>query len=782
MTADKNKSIYVTYNHLNLPYLVQKTTGDNILYYNDATGRKLSQQVTGSSFNVVKKTDYAGSYFYENDTLKFINHAGPPELQRRREEGRVIMTGPTKEYQYNLTDHLGNVRTTFTTKDKTITTTATLEASNMIVEKSQYLRYDDAKKVYSTLLDHTNGALPGYSQRLNGSSNEKFGLAKSLSVMPGDVIRLEVYAKYIDTNSGNWNATLTTLMSQLAAASAGVVIDGIEYANSSASFPTGFGTLTTKDDNGAPRAYLNWLIFDRNYQFVTGGFKQISTAAKETGTDVGFELVTPTQGDIVITDAGYVYAYLSNESSSVVEVYFDDFKVTQIKSPVIQTDDYYPFGLAFNEYQRESSLVNNYQYNGKEKQDELNIGWSDYGARMYMSDIGRWGIIDPLAELTRRISPYVYAYNNPLRYLDPDGMYAIQDLAGNSHEIGNNDVEDGHLDADDGAENNENQEQEKPKNTKVDIEKKTQEDQNSDELRSPLLLKEASLEDILELLRYAQTQKGNSQITVDKLVDVTGIEIKGSQIGNRSARSFDNGRIEVEVVNSKTSSVDTVSPYYPGVNNIAVGKSWNTDPTSVPTGYPNPFRDRTDEIAYPYQLVVYGTGKGNNERVIIVKFSNLNDFMAWYRILKKIVLSLIVSLSFIGCGDKTESQKFNSVYLEGLWYFFEQDSTYYEIYYTDSSYMAFMPDNYVYYNYKLEEGDTLLVNFAGELNKFKLSDIEPNSFMSTKDHLSILHHRLVDTVFSKKDWARILKGPDDEIYYKFRSYYLSRESDKRMKR
>ena len=49
----------------------------------------------------------------------------------------------------------------------------------------------------------------------------------------------------------------------------------------------------------------------------------------------------------------------------VGEVYFDDFKVEQVKSPVVQSDDYYPFGLTFGTYQRENSLNNPYQYNGK---------------------------------------------------------------------------------------------------------------------------------------------------------------------------------------------------------------------------------------------------------------------------------------------------------------------------------------------------------------------------------------------------------------------------------
>jgi RHS repeat-associated protein len=61
-------------------------------------------------------------------------------------------------------------------------------------------------------------------------------------------------------------------------------------------------------------------------------------------------------------------------------------------------------------------------YSGKEWQDEADMDWYDFEARNYSPELGRWMNPDPLVENFYAFSPYNYVFNNPLYFIDPNGM------------------------------------------------------------------------------------------------------------------------------------------------------------------------------------------------------------------------------------------------------------------------------------------------------------------------------------------------------------------------
>jgi len=96
---------------------------------------------------------------------------------------------------------------------------------------------------------------------------------------------------------------------------------------------------------------------------------------------------------------------------------------------VVQEDHYDPFGMKLGGLGYVSDIENKYLFQGKEFNDEAidtdsdgntdtYMNWYDFEARQFDPQIGRWHVVDPVAQTA---SPYAAMGNNPVSNIDPNG-------------------------------------------------------------------------------------------------------------------------------------------------------------------------------------------------------------------------------------------------------------------------------------------------------------------------------------------------------------------------
>ena len=163
-------------------------------------------------------------------------------------------------------------------------------------------------------------------------------------------------------------------------------------------------------------AFLEWRGFDvyaDNIQYFME--KSLSVFPTRLNFDGGY----PTRLNF---DGGYI---TSIDDTPVYHYYLQDHlgnnrMVVNANGEVEQVNHYYAFGGLMGE--STGGDTQTYKYNGKVLDRINGLDWYDYGARNYDAALGRWHVVDPLAEKYYNVSPYAYCGNNPVNRIDPNGM------------------------------------------------------------------------------------------------------------------------------------------------------------------------------------------------------------------------------------------------------------------------------------------------------------------------------------------------------------------------
>ena len=450
LTLDNNKSIdRITYNFMNLPQQVHMNGKGNIDYIYDAGGNKLKKVTTDSLSRHSTTTLYTGIFVYQQtdtitnpgggvDTLQFITH----------EEGRTRWafhkylggaSGYQWDYDFSEKDHLGNTRILLSQEKDTAQYMATMEAAYRNTENALFYNIPASSYAASSVpggypADGTTTPNDSVA-RVNGSG-QKIGPAILLKVMSGDSVVIGVKSFYhsggvVSNPNSSLQDVLTSLAGGLVSLTGGAHGSLSDLGNTTNSpVYAALNSFLPANDPATPttpKAYLNWMLVDNQFNYVSGNNQ--SGALPAGSPDVLNALAT----SIGLHKSGYLYIWVSNETPAW-DVFFDNLSVRTISGPLLEENHYYPFGLTMagisDKALKTNYAENKYKYNGKELQnkefaDGSGLEWTDYGARMYDQQIGRWHKTDGKAELYFATSPYVYALNQPTHAIDPDGNLVI---------------------------------------------------------------------------------------------------------------------------------------------------------------------------------------------------------------------------------------------------------------------------------------------------------------------------------------------------------------------
>jgi RHS repeat-associated protein len=284
---------------------------------------------------------------------------------------------------------------------------------------------------YNTNPGSTTAAESQKLYKLNGSTGSKTGLGITLKVMAGDEVFIYGKSFYHLNAAQTPNNTFGIIVNNLLGLFAGTNAVAGAGKGATAAALTSSPTIPAATQNilnntpataaGQPKAYINWILFNEQFQPVLSG-----SSADRVGVA---EEIKSHQQQVQIGTSGYLYVYCSNESD--VDVFFDNLQLVHQRGALLEETHYYPFGLTMAGISSKAagSLDNKYKFNGIEQNNDLDLNMLDAYFRNLDPQTGRFWQIDPKLESEEMQSPYSAMNNNSILYADPLG-----DIVRNAHD------------------------------------------------------------------------------------------------------------------------------------------------------------------------------------------------------------------------------------------------------------------------------------------------------------------------------------------------------------
>ena len=407
--AGKTDDIDRTFTYDDRGRLLNETTQVNggeeaVVYYEyDELGRLAARRLGEGTSAIAEQSEYdIRSWLTKKSSELFSmslghSYTGNITSWQWQHKGDPSGDGPQNRYEFTY-DDLSRLTNTdqYVNNEKTRQNVERCLSYDRNGNLQTFIRYENGACVSNSSYNYSGNRLVSYCPG-TVFEREDVGIGEIIVPKEGIVFPLTVQLHQYDANGNvtkDWERGLDMSYNCL---------NLLEYASDNDANAINYcyladGTklsVTDTEENGL--YYLGSLVYE----------KHANTIGLESAAFSGGRIVATSGND---TEVRYS---LTDHLGSVRVVATD-------KDNVLERNDYQPFGNRWDTASRPVS-DNRDRFNGKEDQSFAGLPFSDYGARMYDRERGRWLSQDPLQQYH---SPYVFCGNNPIRLIDLDGMEA----------------------------------------------------------------------------------------------------------------------------------------------------------------------------------------------------------------------------------------------------------------------------------------------------------------------------------------------------------------------